>query len=153
MFARNPKTGKLFKESVEVLQDPTNPIYTEFLTWLQNGGTLENTDFETLDDKIIKGKMMIQEAYNYHREQGLKYTQEFEDHLATQVVIYKTLEEDKGKAIGAFLKAPILTIKIGQWKNALDELNALTISESYMQPYYQKIKDEVTQYIQENYNY
>lgn len=102
-------------------------------------------------ESIRVGKEAIKTAYSFHRENGFKYAEEFEDFLAEEVLIYKNITEDQALDIGHFFKMVLFIITRGQWKSAEKELNEVLVTESYMQPYFTKLNTYVEEYISTKY--
>jgi len=130
------------------------PFYTEnFIIPYWNGiKYIESaTPAEIQLALVKKGKESIKNAYAIHRKTGFQYAQDFEDYLAEHVLIYKTISEAQALSIGHFLKDTLLIVTRGQWKSAKKEEETLKVTEAYMQPFVDKLINDVETYIKDNY--
>lgn len=152
MYLLNPDTGRLFDDSGNlILQEKGTPLYDEYKEWRRQGNKVKLTAQLTQEDQVNLGKQSIDFAYDMHEQNGLEASRAFERFLVAEFIIYNRLTEQQAKDVGAFLKDPILILKTGQWKNTLDEVNRLVVSEAYMQTYYDKFKEDLQYYILNNY--
>lgn len=152
MYLLNPETGRLFDNSGNLIpQEKGTPLYDQYKEWRRQGNKVKSTSQLTQEDQIDLGKKSIDFAYDMHEQNGLEASRAFERYLVAEFIIYGRLTEQQAKDVGAFLKDPILILKTGQWKNTLDEVNRLVVSEQYMQPYYDKFKADLQSYINTKY--
>lgn len=114
---------------------------------------VESASVEELQKEAIRlGKETIKTAYDFHRNNGFKYAEEFENFLAEEVLIYKKITESQALEIGSFFKMVLLIITRGQWKSAKKEIDILPDPETYMQPYFSKLNTYVNEYISTKYS-
>jgi len=148
------KLGNIIKDkSVIVPMDDTSELYLEYVDYLKNNGTVEETDDLLDEEKDIISKASIVERYGRYEVDGKEAYQLFRADLVND--IYKGLiTEVQAFYIEEYLSKGYDKISSnGDWKTAKFKLNSIKLdpSHSFVQPYLNKALDVITEYILNNY--
>ena len=152
MYEISELTGNIYFNGVLVPQDDTNPMWQAYWQHKQNGGEIvfvEATDEEIAEQQIQLAKSNETEAYKKRAQDGINAYAEIsaEFRLAKLSGI---ISEETQRHVERALTPVRNEILAGQWISAKNELELLG-SDSIGVDLYNRLHNQITNYINENY--
>ena len=152
MYTISKLTGKLYFNGVEVIQDDRLQEWNDYVLHVQKGGLvteIEGTPEEIAEQQIQLAKSNETEAYKKRAQDGINAYAEIsaEFRLAKLSGI---ISEETQRHVERALTPVRNEILAGQWISAKNELELLG-SDSIGVDLYNRLHNQITNYINENY--
>lgn len=146
------KSNRIIDENnVVVLMVESDPLYQQYLEFLENNGEILPTDFN-LDEDLKKEKIEATKLkYELHRRNGWDAYQEFRAMIVEEIDT-GIITKNQAFEIEANLKVAYDRIaQNGDWQTAHFELSKVVVSQPFVQPYLDLALNYIENYITKNY--